>query len=387
MGRVIRRTGQVLAVLLLILAALVAWKHEEIKRLRAVTTLFDEDRIVHNFSHMDALFESTSMPVPIPPEPLPPGPALSMPADWDDWLARRAVTGVVVLKDGKRVHEDYRLGTQQSDQRISWSVAKSYLSGLFGILLAEGHVDSLDDLVTRYVPELEGSAYEGVTIRNVLQMTSGVTFDEDYLDFWSDINKMGRVLALGGSMDDFAAGLSERDGPAGELWHYVSIDTHVLGMVVRGATGRSLPDLMAEKLLVPMGTYGTPYYLTDGYGVAFALGGLNVTTRDYARMGEMFRLGGALQGRQIVPQDWVEESTAASAPTEAGKLRYGYQWWIPADARKGEFMARGVYGQYVYVDRQSQTVVAINAADRNFRDADAFDDALAMFRQIAGGTR
>ncbi|EBA06592.1 serine hydrolase domain-containing protein [Sagittula stellata] len=387
MGRLLRRTGQVLTVLLLATACLVAWKFEEIKRLRAVTTLFNEGRIVHNFSHMDELFESAPMPIPAPPEPLPPGPAMTMPADWEDWLARRAVTGVVVLKHGKRVHETYRLGTQQSDQRISWSVAKSYLSGLFGILLAECHVDSLDDPVTRYVPDLAGSAYDGVTIRNVLQMTSGVAFDEDYLDFWSDINKMGRVLALGGSMDDFAAGLSDRDGPAGARWHYVSIDTHVLGMVVRGATGRSLPDLLAEKLLVPMGTYGTPYYVTDGYGVAFALGGLNVTTRDYARMGEMFRLGGALQGRQIVPRAWVEESTTPSAPSEPGKLRYGYQWWMPADARKGEFMARGVYGQYVYVDRQSQTVVAINAADRSFRDTGAFDDALAMFRKISGGTQ
>ncbi|MDD9729674.1 serine hydrolase [Mameliella sp. AT18] len=357
---------------------------DELGRLRATMTLFDEGEIVDNFSHMDRLFETVPIPVTTRAEPLPEGPAMEMPAEWQDWLDRRAVTGAIVLRNGEVVHESYHLGTGAEDLRISWSVAKSYLSALFGILVAQGHVDSLDDPVVKYAPQLKSSAYEGATIRNVLQMSTGVVFDEDYLDFWSDINEMGRILALGGSMDGFAAGLTETDQPPGERWRYVSIDTHVLSMVARGATGKQLPDLLAENLLDPMGTYGKPYYLSDGYDVAFALGGLNLMLRDYARLGEMFRDGGRLQGKQIVPEDWVIESTTPSARTAPGRLQYGYQWWMPSDARDGEFMARGIYGQYVYVDRQSGTVVAVTGADRRFREAGAFDDALQMFRRLAG---
>ncbi|MFZ7090271.1 serine hydrolase domain-containing protein [Primorskyibacter sp. 2E233] len=378
-----KRIGKGFVLLLLLIAAMALWKREELQRLNAVNTLFSEEKIVYNFSHMDRLFNAVPIPVEGVPTPLPHGRPIALPDDWQDWQERRAVTGVVILKDGAVVHEAYRLGTKAEDRRISWSMAKSYLSALLGVLLDKGDVDSLDDPVTQYAPELIGSAYDGATIRNVLQMSSGVEFDEDYLDFWSDINKMGRVLALGGSMDGFAAGLDQRYSEPGTHWHYVSIDTHVLGMVVRGATGKPLPDLMAEFILTPLGTYADPYFVTDGYGVAFALGGLNLTTRDYARLGELFRGKGAFQGRQIVPADWAVESTRPSAPTATGALKYGYQWWIPEDAREGEFMARGVYGQYIYIDQSSGTVIAINAADRNFRDKDAFSDSLQMFRRLA----
>ncbi|MBS0126168.1 serine hydrolase domain-containing protein [Thetidibacter halocola] len=357
---------------------------EALIRLQAVNTLFAEDRIVANFSHMDTLFETAPIPVSRAPTQLPQGAPMTPPEGFDNWLDRRAVTGIVVMHDGALVHEQYRLGTGPEDLRISWSMAKSYLSILFGILVEQGAIQSLDDPVTRHAPLLAGSAYDGATIRNVLHMASGVTFDEDYLDFWSDINKMGRVLALGGSMDGFAAGLTETEATPGEHWQYVSIDTHVLSMVLRGATGRSLPDLLGEYVLDPLGTEGRPYYVTDGYGVAFALGGLNLTTRDYARMGEMTRLGGVFDGRRIAPEAWIAESTAASAPTAPGAdWQYGYQWWIPGDAREGEVMARGVYGQYTYIDRQRGVVIAVNAADRAFREAGADDDALTMFRRIA----
>ncbi len=374
---------RILAALLAALVVVAILNRDALMRLGAVNTLFDADRIVHNFSNMDALFETTPIPVQGRAAPLPDGAPMALPDDWEAWLDRRGVTGIVVLKDGAVVHETYRLGTARNDLRISWSLAKSYLSALFGIVLARGDIDDIDDPVTRYVPALTGSAYDGVTIRHVLQMSTGVEFDEDILDFWSDINKMGRIIALGGSMDAFTGRLDARDAAPGERWKYVSIDTHVLAMVLRAATGRSLPDLMADHVLTPLGTIRDPYYLTDGYGVAFALAGLNLTTRDYARMGEMFRMGGAFQGRRIVPEAWVEESTRPSAKTEAGKLRYGYQWWMSADPREGEFMARGVYGQYVYIDRASGVVIAVNAADLNFREDGAYRDSEDMFRGIA----
>ncbi|WP_299656174.1 serine hydrolase [uncultured Tateyamaria sp.] len=378
------------ALFALITAALVIgfWKREEITRLLAVNSLFNEDRIVSNFSNMDGAFLHTEISKGASPiSPLPEGPQLTMPATYDAWVDDRTVTSTLVLKDGQIVHEAYYQGTDAEDRRISWSVAKSYLSALFGILVDEGAISSLDAPVTDYAPALEGGAYDAATILNVLQMSSGITFDEDYLDYDSDINRMGRVLALGGKMDEFAAGLTESFAAPGETWKYTSIDTHVVGMVARGATGRDIPDLMAEKLIAPLGLEQSPLYLTDGVGVAFVLGGLNITTRDYARFGQMILQNGAWQGQQIVPADWIAASTVASAETEQGKIGYGYQWWIPVDATDGQFMGRGIYGQYLYIDQQAGVVIVSTAADRQFREDGVSDENIEMFRQIVASTK
>ena len=375
-------------VLMLVLAAVVVgfWQREQITRLLAVNSLFSEDKIVGNFSHMDAAF----LNVPVsrgngPTAELDYGVDAVLPEQVGAWVTARDVTALVVLKDGEIVHESYYKGTAPEDLRISWSVAKSYLSALVGVLLADGTITSIDDPVVQYAPALKGGAYDGATIRNVLNMASGVTFDEDYLDQSSDINRMGRVLALGGSMDDFASGLTETFAPAGKGWKYVSIDTHILSMVVRGATARPIAELLSERIIAPMGLEHAPYYLTDGFGTAFVLGGLNLTTRDYARMGQMFLQNGSYNGQQIVPAEWVAASTAPSAPTAQGEIGYGYQWWIPKGAVTGEFMARGIYGQYVYINRARGIVIATNAADRKFRDEGVADENVAIFRAIADG--
>jgi len=378
------------ALLALAIAALLVgfWKREEITRLMAVNSLFDADRIVSNFSNMETAFLHTEMPRGDGPvSPLPTGPVLDMPATYDAWVQDRSVTSTLVLHDGAIVHEAYYQGTGPDDRRISWSVAKSYLSALFGILVDDGAITSLDAPVTDYAPQLIGGAYDGATIRNVLQMSSGITFDEDYLDYDSDINRMGRVLALGGKMDEFAAGLTERFADAGETWKYTSIDTHVLGMVARGATGRDIPDLMAEKLIAPLGLEQSPLYLTDGVGVAFVLGGLNITTRDYARFGQMILQGGMWQGQQIVPADWIAASTRPSARTQPGKIGYGYQWWIPIGATEGQFMGRGIYGQYLYIDQQAGVVIVTTGADRQFREKGVNAANVDMFRQIVAATK
>ena len=382
--------GRVLLALLVAAVVIGLWKREEIERLLAVNSLFSEEKIVHNFSHMDEAFLSKPLSRGDgPTAELSYGPEYAPSAPVNDWIEARDVTALVVLKDGQIVYENYFKGTQPDDLRISWSVAKSYLSALVGILLDEGAIASLDDPVTTYAPKLKGTAYDGATLRNVLNMASGVTFDEDYLDPDSDINKMGRALALGGELDDFTASLKDTFTTPGSQWQYVSIDTHVIGMVVRGATGRSVTDLLSEKVITPMGLEHAPYYVTDGAGVAFVLGGLNLTTRDYARMGQMFLQNGRYNGQQIVPADWVAASTAPSAPTAEGQIGYGYQWWIPQGATEGEFMARGVYGQYIYINRADGVVIATNAADRKFREAGVSDQNIAIFRQISaalGGT-
>ena len=373
-------------VLMLALAAVVVgvWKREEIQRLLAVNSLFSEEKIVHNFSHMDHAFLTAPLPRGDGPTwELPYGPAYDLPEGGRDWVEERAVTSLLVMQDGQIRFEEYYLGTGPDDRRISWSMAKSYLSALFGIVMNEGAITSLDDPVVKYAPKLKGSAYEPATIRNVLNMASGVTFDEDYLDPNSDINRMGRVVALGGELDDFAASLKDSFAAPGEVWQYVSIDTHVVGMVIRGATGRSIPDLLAEKIVQPLGLGRDGYYVTDGAGVAFVLGGLNFTTRDYARFGQMILQNGLRDGRQIVPADWIAESTWPSAPTEPGKIGYGYQWWIPVGAHEGEFLARGVYGQYMYFDQPRGVLIVATGADRKFREPGVNEQNIEMFRKIA----
>lgn len=383
MRHLLRRLLQILAVLVLLAAATALWKREEIARLWAVNSLFQAENIVQNFSHMDRLFLTRPLSRGEGPvSALPPGPPATLPPEAEQWIKDRAVTGLVMLKNGQLVHESYYLGTGPEDLRISWSVAKSFLAALFGVLQAEGAFGSLDDQVVTYAPALKGSAYDGATIRDVLTMSSGAAFNEDYLDFNSDINRMGRVLALGGSMDGFAAGLTARAADPGARFHYVSIDTHVIGMVIRGATGKDIPELLEDRILAPLGLEAAPYYLTDGEGVSFVLGGLNLRTRDYARFGQMILQGGKWQGIQVVPEDWVIAMTSPQAKDGAD---YGFQWWIPADAAPGEVMARGIYGQYIYINPGLGVVIAVNAADRGFEEPGVDEANIAMFRAMAAG--
>lgn len=377
----LKRLAKGLLVLVILLAAVAVWKREEITRVLAVNSLFAPDRIVQNFSHMDRLFLTRPLSRGEGSvSPLPAGPAFALPPDAAQWVKDRSVTGLVMLKDGHLVHDSYYLDTGPQDLRISWSVAKSFLAALFGVLEAEGAFASLDDKVEVYAPLLKGSAYEGVTVRQVLTMSSGVGFNEDYLDFWSDINKMGRVLALGGSMDGFAAGLTTRAAEPGARWHYVSIDTHVIGMVIRGATGKDIPELLESRILAPLGMEAAPYYVTDGKGVSFVLGGLNLMTRDYARFGQMVLQGGQWQGQQVVPADWV---AAMTAPQAADGSAYGFQWWIPPDAAPGEVFAHGIYGQYIYINPGLGVVIAVNSADRGFEEPGVDEGNIAMLRALA----
>ncbi|MGB3316297.1 MAG: serine hydrolase, partial [Albidovulum sp.] len=173
--------------------------------------------------------------------------------------------------------------------------------------------------------------------------------------------------------------LHEREAEPGTRWDYVSVDTHVLGMIIAGATGRDPADLMAERIIQPMGFEAEPYFLTDGEGTAFVLGGLNMRTRDYARFGQMVLQKGEWQGKRIVSADWVEASTLPSAPNGA---LYGYQWWIPKNAM-GDFMAQGIYGQFIYFSPRHDTVIVVNAVDRHFKNdgVDAVNEA--MLKTIA----
>ncbi len=371
----------------------------QIRQLYNTVRLFDADVIVHNFSHMSDVTPTVTIPrsgpvnhfghkqQDIPASFTFKGEEKSM----DQYLKDSSTTALVVIKGNDITHEAYFQGTGELDKRISWSMSKSFLSAIFGVAVYDGKIPDLNVAVTDYVPSLKGSGYDGVTIKNVLQMSSGVYFNEDYKDFNSDINRFGRLMALGGKFDDFAMSLtSERE--QGEYMHYVSIDTHVIGMVLRAATGRSIPDYFNEKLWSKLGTEQDAVYVTDSSGEPMVLGGLNLISRDYARLGTLYRDHGMINGEQIIPSPWIEDSITPDAPhLMPGKrdsantsFGYGYQWWLPENPDQ-EFMAIGIYGQYIYINRKANVVIVKNSSDRDFtaNDYESKYMAAEAFRAIA----
>jgi len=365
-------------------------------------TLFDADKIVHNFSHLDEVFFHTDIPkskgnhqwsVLNQPVSLPDlyswqNEAKSLSA----WLDKTSTTSLVVIKEGEIVYEDYRLDTQPNDPRISWSMAKSFLSALFGLAVDEGLID-IEKTVVEYLPEFEKTAYKDARVIDVLNMASGVHFDEDYLKFSSDINKMGRILALGGEMDEFALSLTQQARKPGLNRQYVSIDTHVLSMILRQVTGQSLQDYFKARLWDKLGSETASFYLTDGAETAFALGGINMTSRDYARFGQLFLQQGRWGNEQVIPAQWVAESTANSAPKPLNNssFGYGYQWWIPPNSKESghnDFTAGGIYGQFIYINPKHNVVIVKTSAHREFRDDGQQGnlikhETMEMFRAIA----
>ena len=365
-------------VLIIIAAVLIIANWNTIQRLKRVNSLFDADKIVHNFSNMDDLVFSHDLPATEPafewgstPTDLPETVTIGgAERDLASWLEESSTTSLLVIKGDDILFEQYYLDTKQEDRRISWSVAKSFMSALIGTALERGEIKSLDDKVTDYAPMLADSAYRGATVRNVLHMSSGVNFNEDYLDYDSDINRMGRALAFGTSMDEFAASLKISDRAPGTGRLYVSVDTHVLGMVMRGATERSIHDLFVERIWSKIGPSHDAYYLTDKGDRAFVLGGLNITTRDYALFGKLYRDGGVFNGEQVIPADWVAQSTQNSAPSDVSgaPFGYGYQWWIPAEQSGGDFYANGIYGQTIYINPEADMVIVKTSAHREFQE-------------------
>jgi CubicO group peptidase (beta-lactamase class C family) len=378
--------------LFVIFIILVAFNWQSVNRLYSVVTLFDEALVVDNFSNMKDVFFNKKIVKQGEPyvfdvalAPLPESfNYRNSSTNTEAFLTRRATTALLVLKDDKITYEQYFLGTQSDDKRISWSMAKSFVSILFGMQVDAGNID-IEKTVDFYLPELANSGYAKVKVKHVLQMSSGVEWDEDYQDFYSDINKMGRVLAIGGSLDHMTSELVNESAP-GKAFHYVSMDTHVIGMILRRVSGKSLIELLQQNIWNTIGMESDAYWLTDSQGTEFALGGLNVTTRDYARFGRLLLNNGAVNGKQIVSAAWIKVATTPQADylqPQVGKLGYGYQIWLPPEAEQGEFFCVGVYGQYIYVNQQHNVVIVKNSADLGFLDElNSKQETIAFFREI-----
>jgi CubicO group peptidase (beta-lactamase class C family) len=308
-----------------------------------------------------------------------------------DWLGKTQTTGFIVLKDGVVLHEQYERGNTAATQSIAMSMSKSTISFLIGNAVRDGLI-RLDETVDRYAPELSEGGYKGVTVKNVLQMSSGIGFNENYGDLSSDIVHY-IIQILTGSVKDFTAHL-KNVRPQGTQNVYVSADTQVLAMVLEGATGKPFVQYFREKLWSRLGAEADAYWLADARGDAVAAGGLNAVLRDYARFGLLYMNEGRnFKGEQLVPAQWVHDSVTPDAPylmpgrddPQAGKpLGYGYQWWIPGKPQ-GDFVAVGIYGQFIYVNPQRKVVIAKTSAyaDYNKTGQQMKDESIIALQAIA----
>ncbi|TNE65500.1 MAG: class C beta-lactamase-related serine hydrolase [Alphaproteobacteria bacterium] len=290
-------------------------------------------------------------------------------------MKETGTTGLLVARRGTVLYEQYFQGETGDDRHIQFSVTKSFVSALFGIAMQDGLIDSVDDQVTKYLPEMKGTGYDGVTLRDVLTMSSGIEFTEDYGDLTSDVNRMSMTIGTGGSLDDFARSLKRNREP-GTYNDYVSVNTHVLGMIIVRVTGQSLSEYLENRLWKPMGMEHEAYFLIDGHGMEVAMGGLQTSLRDMARMGLLYLNGGRWGDEQLVPADWVQASVTPGAPHlmpgfgnpgSSSPYGYGFQWWTPSNPH-GDFSAVGIYDQFIYVDPTTGIVIAKTSANKSYND-------------------
>jgi len=292
--------------------------------------------------------------------------------DLYDFLSLNRVSGIIAIKDGKIAFEKYLLGNTRETKWMSMSIVKSMTATLVGMAIKDGYIRNIDDPLTHYLPQFKGSAYEGVSVRNLLQMASGVDWNETYTDPNSDRRAMleaqisqkpNKILELMGHL--------ARAADPGTRWNYSTGETSVVGALVNVATGKHVADYLSEKIWTPVGMESdATWWLDSPGGMEIGGSGLSARLRDYARFGQFMLARGVIDGKETLPDGWIEAAT--SPTTVAGqKVDYGYMWW-PLDM--GAYAAIGIFGQFVYINPDSKLVVAIWSAQPKPVDMDTIDE-------------
>jgi len=267
-------------------------------------------------------------------------------------MASTNTAGIMVLVDGKVRYEAYRLGLRPEDRWTSFSVAKSFTSTLLGAAIKDGFIASLDEPVTRYIPDLAGSAYEGVTIKQLATMTSGVKWNEDYTDPNSDVAQMNRFVVEYGPEAIIAQMKAlPREAEPGSKWVYKTGETNLIGVLVENAVGKPLAEYAKDKIVDPAGFAGGLFWMVDPRGGNIGGCCLSLTLADYARMGQFVLEG----GKGVVPEGWFAEATASAVAFGQSGFGYGYQWWTYP---QGAFGAQGIFGQGITIFPEQQMVFA-----------------------------
>ena len=340
---------------------------------------FDESVRVGSFSHLDRLLPHYTLPrspMTLSLARAAPEPKIEYRFDQqtfglDDFLAHQRVTGFLLIRNGEILAERYQYDRNAQNRFVSHSMAKSIVSLAIGMAVAENKIASLDDTVAKYVPKLTGNPYGETTIRNMLRMSSGVPFTEVY-DGKDDSAKFNRIRM---TQDSIAALLEykTRETEQGARFHYASNQTVALTLVLRAATGTTLSEYLAPRLWQPIGAEDDATWIRTRDGTEIGSGSFNAVLRDYGRLGVLLANDGAVDGRQIVPKDYLLDATDWHRQPEAFRPRnatnyfgYGYQFWLfPGEKRR--FALLGVYGQSIFVDPELKLVMVITAAARTAR--------------------
>jgi CubicO group peptidase (beta-lactamase class C family) len=300
----------------------------------------------------------------------------------DTFMKDNRITGLIAIKDGQLVLEKYALGRKPEDRWTSFSVAKSVTSTLIGAAVKDGYIHSIYDPITKYIPELRGSAYDDVSPRRVMTMTSGVRWNEDYADPKSDVARASGAPYKPGGMNplvEYMRGL-KREAPAGTKWVYKTGGTDLAGIALgRALAGKSLSQYASEKLWAPFGMEQDAIWMLDKAGSERGGGCMSMTLRDYGRIGLFMLGGGVIAGKEILPPGWVDEATSNQLPKSAKDASYAYFWW-PMDPPN--YRAIGIFGQGIAGYPEENLVIAINSAMVKATDRTQSQKMAALMKAI-----
>ena len=291
--------------------------------------------------------------------PMPRGAPISIPMNVEIYMREQRTAGLVIIQDGKLRLERYGLGFDANGQWTSFSVAKSFTSTLVGAAIKDGFIKSIEDKVSDYIPHLKGSAYDAVSIKQLLTMTSGVRWNEDYEDKNSDVALFNEHKAEPGvdATVSYMRTLS-REAPAGKKWVYKTGETNLIGVLVSSATGKTLSAYLSEKIWAPFGMEHNGSWLLGSTGHEISGCCIQASTRDFARFGQFMLAGAQIDGKPVLPEKWIAAATTRQADIGHPGKGYGYQWWTDDD---GSFAAQGIFGQGIFIDPKRKLVIASNS--------------------------
>ncbi|MBK6294936.1 MAG: serine hydrolase [Rhodoferax sp.] len=315
------------------------------------------------------------------PSALPVGAPLKPTSDIDAYMAGQRSAALLVVHDGKLRLERYGLGFDGNGRWTSFSVAKSFTSTLVGAAVKDGFIKSLDDKVSVYIPDLKGSAYDDVSVRQLLTMTSGVKWNEDYADPNSDVAKFNNHKPEAGveALVSYMRKLP-RDVPAGTRWLYSTGETNLVGTLVQQATKKPLATYLAEKVWGPAAMEQQATWILSKTGKEIGGCCTQAAARDYARVGQFILNGAMVNGKSIVPDGWWAEATTKRTDINQPGRGYGYQWWTYDD---GSYAARGIFGQGIFIDPKRKLVIVSNANwAGGARDPVAMAAREAFYREV-----
>jgi CubicO group peptidase (beta-lactamase class C family) len=350
------------------------------EKLHGAFSLLTDRYKIGNFTHMEQIFWARAIPTSAQARPLKKAQEpFPLRYDYDgksysieDLLARQRITGLLILKGDAIVYEAYQYGRAATDKFSSFSMAKTVVALLAGIALGEGRIASLDDPAEKYAPALADSVFGKVSLRNLLRMSSGAKWSDKVVAGPSDIAYLSADTYFRRGRGGASSLQSVRYSvaPPGTLFNYSSAETFALALAVRGAVGTDLTTYAAEKLWKPLGAESDAGWLTDASGAEAAYCCINARLRDYARLGMLLAADGELDGRQIVPREFLLDATDPARQPDYLKPRkatqffgYGYQTWL-YPFRTRTFQARGLFGQEIIVQPSSRIVVVITSALR-----------------------